>query len=233
MLAEVEAGVTAPVASGANDRPHNALAAGLLKPKVTSASPLPEASPSLPFPEEEGNSETHSEMSRPIIGKVIVGILIVVLLLVGGWGVWRFVVKSREAAAPATPPAAPASAPEVSLPPAPPSAAETTAAESVTEMKNESLLFGQSIDSDGDGFDDIREKEIGTDPRNTDTDSDGLSDGDEVLIWQTNPLNPDTDGDTHADGKEVYNGYDPLGPGRITTPPPGATTTAPTATPRR
>ncbi len=44
----------------------------------------------------------------------------------------------------------------------------------------------------------------------TDTDGDGLSDGDEFETYKTDPKNPDTDGDTYSDGTEVKSGHDPL-----------------------
>lgn len=43
-----------------------------------------------------------------------------------------------------------------------------------------------------------------------DTDMDGLSDGDELLIWGTDPSNPDTDQDGLTDGEEVALGSQPL-----------------------
>ena len=43
-----------------------------------------------------------------------------------------------------------------------------------------------------------------------DVDSDGLSNADEVNIYHTNPDNSDTDGDTLSDGLEVQLGLDPL-----------------------
>jgi outer membrane protein OmpA-like peptidoglycan-associated protein len=42
-----------------------------------------------------------------------------------------------------------------------------------------------------------------TDPKNPDTDGDGLSDGDEVNTHKTDPLNVDSDGDGLKDGEEV------------------------------
>lgn len=42
-----------------------------------------------------------------------------------------------------------------------------------------------------------------------DTDSDGLSDYDEINIFKTNTKIADTDGDTYSDGVEVNAGYDP------------------------
>ncbi len=57
-----------------------------------------------------------------------------------------------------------------------------------------------------------KEIELGTDPSNADTDSDDLTDGDEVNKYDTDPLNPDTDGDTLTDGDEIAIGLDPNNP---------------------
>jgi len=84
---------------------------------------------------------------------------------------------------------------------------------------DDTVLFGQPVDTDGDGLDDEREASVGTDMNNWDTDGDLLSDGDEVIIWKTNPLNVDTDGDGFGDGTEVKGGYSPTGPGKIFEPP--------------
>ena len=75
-------------------------------------------------------------------------------------------------------------------------------------------------DFDGDGLSDNLEMFIGTDPLDIDSDSDGLSDYQEVA-WDgdvdtysfgldTDPLNPDTDGDNVMDGTEALGGSDPL-----------------------
>lgn len=58
-------------------------------------------------------------------------------------------------------------------------------------------------DDDGDGLSNLQEAQLGTDPKNTDTDGDGLSDGAEVNQFGTNPKIQDSDGDTLSDGKEV------------------------------
>lgn len=65
------------------------------------------------------------------------------------------------------------------------------------------------LHSDNDGLSDEREIELGTDPLNPDTDGDGLSDGEEVDVYNTDPLKPDTDGDLHTDGREITQGTDP------------------------
>lgn len=58
-------------------------------------------------------------------------------------------------------------------------------------------------DYDKDGLTNAQEKALGTDPRNPDTDGDGLKDGEEVNIYKSNPLKPDTDGDGLTDYDEV------------------------------
>jgi hypothetical protein len=71
-------------------------------------------------------------------------------------------------------------------------------------------LGGPTGDPDGDGLTNLEELEYHTDPRNSDTDGDGLSDGDEVNTYHTDPLRQDTDGDGGNDGDEVAAGTDPL-----------------------
>ena len=69
-----------------------------------------------------------------------------------------------------------------------------------------------TLDSDRDGLSDEEELARGTDPTNPDTDGDGLTDGDEVLLHGTDPTLADTDGDGMSDGFEVANGLDPTDP---------------------
>lgn len=71
------------------------------------------------------------------------------------------------------------------------------------------------IDKDLDGLSDEQEKKLGTNPNLSDTDGDGISDGDEVNFYHTDPLKADTDGDSYKDGYEIRHGYDPLGPGKL------------------
>lgn len=71
------------------------------------------------------------------------------------------------------------------------------------------------IDTDGDGLGDQEELLMGTDINMVDTDGDGLSDYEEVKVYFTNPLNADSDGDGHSDGLEVQNGFNPNGPGKL------------------
>jgi outer membrane protein OmpA-like peptidoglycan-associated protein len=60
-----------------------------------------------------------------------------------------------------------------------------------------------SSDYDSDMLPNTREDSIGTDPYNPDTDTDKLSDGEEVLVYLTNPLKSDSDNDGLGDYTEV------------------------------
>lgn len=88
------------------------------------------------------------------------------------------------------------------------------------EMQNTTTLEIASsspaiIDTDSDGLSDQEEMLLGTDINKVDTDSDGLSDYEEVKTYKTNPLLTDTDEDTFLDGSEVKNGYNPNGEGKL------------------
>jgi hypothetical protein len=65
-------------------------------------------------------------------------------------------------------------------------------------------------DPDKDGLTNLQEFQQGTDPHNPDTDGDGLTDGQEFLVYHTNPLLADTDGDGVPDGVEIQTSTDPL-----------------------
>ncbi|NKF49228.1 PQQ-binding-like beta-propeller repeat protein [Shewanella sp. WXL01] len=68
-----------------------------------------------------------------------------------------------------------------------------------------------ALDSDNDGLTNLREFNLRLNPQVADTDSDGISDGDEVDVYKTDPLNLDSDADGLTDGEEVNTyGTDPL-----------------------
>jgi hypothetical protein len=64
-------------------------------------------------------------------------------------------------------------------------------------------------DFDGDGLSNLREFLLGTNPFNSDSDRDGLTDYDEVETYHSNPLKADTDDDGLSDLEETVLGLDP------------------------
>ncbi|MSU75825.1 MAG: hypothetical protein EXS55_04920 [Candidatus Magasanikbacteria bacterium] len=207
--------------------PPNALAAGLLKPKATSVTTMPQINsiPDLPAPEA---SLAIGATRAPGVGKLILAVAI--LVVVGGLGfvgfrMYRVATKKvifteqfilPPSSAPAVaepntnevvannnnqaPVAVPVPVPSPdTIPPAP-----ATSTDTLSKTKNDQILFGEQIDSDKEGVSDSDEMTLyRTDPHNQDTDGDGLTDGEEILVWRTNPLKPDTDGDGLTDGDEV------------------------------
>jgi len=94
-------------------------------------------------------------------------------------------------------------------------------------MRTFDIGVDEFTDSDGDGLPDIVETNTGTyvnpldtgsDPNNPHSDSDGLTDGAEVLIHLTDPNDWDSDGDGYSDAYEVNAGFDPNDP----SDPPGS-----------
>ncbi|MFT4924430.1 MAG: hypothetical protein ACI8WB_000508, partial [Phenylobacterium sp.] len=65
-------------------------------------------------------------------------------------------------------------------------------------------------DADNDGLNNLAEFQAGTDPTNTDTDGDTLSDFDEINLYQTNPVNTDSDGDRLPDNWELEHHLNPV-----------------------
>jgi hypothetical protein len=59
------------------------------------------------------------------------------------------------------------------------------------------------LDSDNDGITDWNDLFMGLDPKNPDTDGDGLLDGEEMSVYHTNPMEKDTDNDGLTDYEEV------------------------------
>lgn len=112
----------------------------------------------------------------------------------------------------------PVTTPPVTTPPAGTNVPPPTAVSPEPTPEEPPTPIVTFVDTDGDELSDTREQELGTDPRNPDTDADGLTDGEEVLKYGTNPLKTDTDGDTFGDGLEVKGGYNPRGPGNCSTP---------------
>ncbi|MDO8499297.1 MAG: hypothetical protein Q7S66_01405 [bacterium] len=225
----------------------NAIQAGFLKPKVAAVSQSVASgditmttttkfsappTPAVISDAQLTSAPTMYTVKEPVLGKlflvVIIGAIIVGVAYGAYWMYTKFiqttptpVSQEQDITPPVDTTADPSTVPVVpATQPSPTSSTEVN-----QQQKNDQILFGEPIDSDSDGLDDVREKQLGTDPNNSDTDKDGLSDGDEVLIWRTNPLIPDSDGDGYLDGNEVSHGYDPLGPGKMNLSTSAATST--------
>jgi len=74
---------------------------------------------------------------------------------------------------------------------------------------------GAEDDPDSDALTNEQEFYCDTHPNYSDTDDDGLTDGEEVLTYFTNPNDPDSDDDGFSDGYEVQHGSDPNDPNSV------------------
>jgi len=177
---------------------------------------------------QELNQISNYKVSEPILGKVFmvfIILIVVVAVIVGGWWVYTKFFKSDNQEVVNTVSTVTNTEVNIVTPPKvtnTPKQADTkiettnTSTQIKTQINNDNILFGEGVDTDKDGLDDIREAQLKTDPSKSDTDGDELSDGDEVLYWKTDPLKADTDGDTFLDGREIKFGYNPLGAGKLT-----------------
>jgi hypothetical protein len=87
----------------------------------------------------------------------------------------------------------------------------TDANGSVTaEAERTVTVLAPGGDLDGDALSNRAEVRAGTNLSAPDTDADGLQDGDEVNVHDTDPTRPDTDGDGLSDSVEVERGTNPL-----------------------
>lgn len=69
------------------------------------------------------------------------------------------------------------------------------------------------LEKKADHAEDIQNIEIFL--KKTDSDGDGISDYDEVTVFETDPENEDTDGDGFKDGEEISAGFNPSGDGEL------------------
>ena len=232
MFADVDNGDVPAPSTTSTPPPQDAISAGVLQKKEDVATPVAAHTRNdLDKQASSLNQMAQYKMRTPILGKILFFILLFAVLVVVIFGAWwayaKLIKKDKstmsnvnnvETIMPVAPVVVPKVTPVVPEQIATTSISNldsTTSAEIINQQKTEEILFGEPVDTDSDGLDDIREKQLGSDPNKKDTDGDGLSDGDEVLIWKTNVLQIDTDKDTYLDGEEVANGYNPLGPGKL------------------
>lgn len=210
-----------PVDASAVPQTPNALSAGLLKKKDQ-----PSVGSNLSDNMPPVTSTSMYEMKQPVLGKILLLVFLLAVLCGIGFGGWYFYGKFKNNSTTVVNKIGTQeqnNQPTVNRPLNVEKKTDTTelqntvvtSTEVTASMNNDKILFGESVDSDKDGLDDVREKQLGTDINKTDTDNDGLNDSDEVIIWKTNPLKSDTDGDSYTDGSEVFHGYNPLGPGKL------------------
>ncbi len=131
---------------------------------------------------------------------------VVILLAAIGAGVWFFLLnkKSEPIETPTVEtPIAPVTDPDVTTP------AEWLARYFGSETCTIKTTCADKSDPDHDGLANKEEFDTGTDPNNPDSDSDGVADGDEVHIFETDPLLSRTfrDGE-YTDSDFVKGGYD-------------------------
>ncbi len=165
---------------------------------------------------------SHGGSKQWLIAAIAVLIIGVIVLIIGVYVLFHIQWNSSVVSSPVetTLPVAPStssSSPSPSTGAVPPAALPEAKPSGTTEQPAATppSAVARPKDSDQDGLTDEEEKKYGTDPTNPDTDGDGLTDYDEVVVFGTDPKNPDTDGDGYTDGDEVRNGYNPKGPGKL------------------
>ena len=156
----------------------------------------------------QGEPQVHSGeiVSRAILPAwVVPALLVLCLLLAGlvGGGSLLAVQTAKHGTQTAIALAAMGTAARATIEAGAVSAAQATKdAASLSATSMAATAYAQG-DDDKDGLSNIQEAQLGTDPKNPDTDGDGLTDGAEVNQYGTNPKLQDTDGDTLSDGVEV------------------------------
>lgn len=204
---------------------------------LTTLAHAPEATVS---PQQAELTEVQTLGPRPRSGSfsaLIGGVILMLLILGGGFGYFRL----RTTSTPRVEPASPTATATATL-----DALQT--AEMIAQLDQAGVtatVAWLEADSDRDGLANAEEVALGSLPDKRDTDQDNIDDGDEVNLHKTNPLRSDSDGDGLKDGLEISQGLNPLSqdtdgdglsdakdPSPASTPTPTATATPPdTATP--
>lgn len=83
------------------------------------------------------------------------------------------------------------------------------------QVRVRNIRIIQNEDADYDGLTVDAETLAGSDARNPDSDSDGISDGNEVNVHGTDPNRADSDGDGQPDNSELAAGTNPLANGSL------------------
>ena len=155
----------------------------------TKAAPTPTIevkTPGLPIapkaPPKPVLPKRKASMTKKIL---IIGIVVLLLLSIGGY----FLLRSVDEA------------------PSPPPTTTTSRPAPVREVVAEVEEVAE-VDEEESEPEEVFPLEV---TPGTDSDSDGLTDIEENLVYDTDPKRPDTDADGFLDGNEVFHGYNPGG----------------------
>lgn len=121
-------------------------------------------------------------------GLLVAGVIVLIALGIGGYLLWRSVQKNKEAIPVEQPSQTQTTSETPAITPATPVTTPVT-----TGTVPSTNPFPSAVTP------------------GVDTDSDGLTDIEETIVYGTNPNLPDTDGDGFLDGNEVFHGYNPNG----------------------
>ena len=176
--------------------------AAVAKPTMTTSTANSGTPPKPPL-----TIPSHSKGPNPWLKWAVIGAGVLLILGALGYGVYWYLNSGdttnveNSAADEMTP--IPTEAAEVTTP------AEWLQRYFGAETCTELVLCGDKADPDRDGLDNLAEFNIGTDPNNPDSDSDGLADGDEANVFNTDPLLSRTyrEGE-YSDLDFVKGGYD-------------------------
>lgn len=139
--------------------------------------------------------------------KTLVTVVMVLLVFGGaGYAVWAFLIAPKPTTVVTTPttnqPAPAVTQPIVEVPPTLPVEEPTATAPVTTPPPGATIPTPQPI---------VENPQTVTPTEGIDSDGDGLTDAEEVLIG-SDPIRTDSDGDGYPDGSEFANGYDPAAP---------------------
>jgi len=161
----------------------------MVEPQKISATPVAAVQPPAP-PKTLSPLPSATQVKQPAHtkkGLLIAGGIVLIALAIGGYLLLRSVQKNKQNTIPEQP-----SATETPVE-TPATSQETPDVVPVTETLPPASPFPPAATS------------------GIDTDSDGLTDVEENIVFSTNANLPDSDGDGFLDGNEVYHGYNPNG----------------------
>lgn len=180
------------------------------------------------MPAAETAAASHGSGFLQILQKAKIYILLIVgLILISGLGIFLYKHFSQ-APAPVQQPAQDQPSTDTATQDATQTQDTTTPAPYTTPKDWQSKFFGSDTclqisicgdeaDADHDGLTNLEEYNLGTDPNNPDSDSDGLADGDETHVFGSNPLKiKSLAGDSYNDADYAKGGYDEATKQKIT-----------------